>query len=166
MKQITLALIKPDAVLSGCAGQLITEMEQNFTIGEMHGCKWPADLVREFYSEHKDRPFFLDLIAFMVSGPIIAVSLVGDDAVARWRTLMGATDPKAADPGTIRQRFGSKDKPIMYNAVHGSDSEKSALREIDVIRFAQVATHRHNRPARVLYPLPVFGDGAVRLVKE
>src|SRR5437667_6532229 len=124
----TLTIIKPDAVAGGVAGQIISRFEQA-------GLKiLAAKLVRltpaqsgGFYIVHKERPFYGSLCAFMTQGPCMPIVLEGEDAIARVRELMGATDPAKAAPGTIRKDFASS---IEANAVHGSDSPQSAAFEI------------------------------------
>jgi nucleoside-diphosphate kinase len=124
----TLTIIKPDAVAKGATGQIIARFEQA-------GLKvLAAKLVHltpaqagGFYIVHKERPFYASLCAFMTRGPVLAMALEGDRAIARWRELMGATDPAKAAPGTIRKDFASS---IEANAVHGSDSPESAAFEI------------------------------------
>src|SRR6266542_4019553 len=124
----TLTIIKPDAVAKGVAGQIIGRFERS-------GLKiLAAKLVRltpaqsgGFYIVHKERPFYGSLCAFMTQGPCMPIVLEGEDAIARVRELMGATDPAKAAPGTIRKDFASS---IEANAVHGSDSPQSAAFEI------------------------------------
>ena len=124
----TLTIIKPDAVASGAAGQIISRFEQA-------GLRvLAAKLVRltpaqsgGFYIVHKERPFYASLCAFMTQGPCLPMVLEGENAIARLRELMGATDPAKAAPGTIRKDFASS---IEANAVHGSDSPESAAIEI------------------------------------
>lgn len=124
----TLSIIKPDAVKKNVVGKIIDRFETNglkiVAIKKMH---LNANLARKFYAVHKDRPFFNDLVNFMISGPIIVMVLEGKDAVKKNRTLMGDTDPKKANKGTIRADFATS---IDANAVHGSDSEDNAKMEI------------------------------------
>ena len=127
-QELTLSIIKPDAVAKNLVGQIIGRFEAaGLTIA---GCKM-LQLSREkaegFYAEHRGRPFFNDLVDFMTSGPVVVQVLAGDDAIALNRELMGATDPKKADTGTIRADFAHS---IDANAVHGSDSPESAAREV------------------------------------
>ncbi|HEY8354594.1 MAG TPA: nucleoside-diphosphate kinase [Methylophilaceae bacterium] len=124
----TLSIIKPDAVAKNVIGKIYTRFESN-------GLKIVAaqmkQLTREeaegFYAVHKDRPFFKDLVNFMISGPVMIQVLEGENAVAKNRELMGATNPKEAAPGTIRADFAES---IDANAVHGSDSLENAAIEI------------------------------------
>ncbi len=124
----TLSIIKPDAVAKNVIGEIYTRFEKadlRIVAAKMkHLSKAEAE---GFYAEHKERGFFGDLVAFMTSGPVIVQVLEGEDAVARHRDLMGATNPKNAAPGTIRADFAAS---IDENAVHGSDSAASAAREI------------------------------------
>ena len=126
--QRTLSIIKPDAVAKNVIGEIISRFETN------HLKIIAAKLITlsdseagGFYAEHEGKPFYNDLIAFMTSGPVFIQVLEGEDAIAKNRELMGNTDPSKADVGTIRADFA---QTIDANAVHGSDSEKSAIREI------------------------------------
>lgn len=126
--ELTLSIIKPDAVAKSVIGQIYARFEQaglNIVAAKMtHLTKKQAE---EFYAVHKDRPFFKDLVAFMISGPVMVQVLEGRNAVSKNREIMGATNPKEADPGTIRADFADS---IDANAVHGSDSEENAAQEI------------------------------------
>jgi nucleoside-diphosphate kinase len=128
MAQRTLAIIKPDAVEKGVAGEIITRIERaGFRIVAARMLHLSAAQAGGFYAVHTERPFYASLCAFMTRGPVLAMALEADDAIARWRELMGATDPAKAAPGTIRRDFASS---IEANAVHGSDSPESAAFEI------------------------------------
>ena len=124
----TLSIIKPDAVAKNVIGQIYARFE---TAGLKIVAARMAHLSRNeaeaFYAVHKDRPFFKDLVGFMISGPVMIQVLDGENAIARNRELMGATDSKKAAPGTIRQKFGTD---IEQNAVHGSDAPETAKYEI------------------------------------
>jgi nucleoside-diphosphate kinase len=124
----TLTIIKPDAVAKNAVGQIIARFEQNdlkvLAARLIH--LTPAQ-AGGFYIVHKERPFYASLCAFMTQGPCMPIVLEGDNAIARLRDLMGATDPAKAAPGTIRKDFASS---IEANAVHGSDSPQSAAFEI------------------------------------
>jgi nucleoside-diphosphate kinase len=124
----TLSIIKPDATGRNLTGEINTLIEKaGLRIIAQKRIRWTAAQAQKFYGEHKGRPFFDDLCAFMTSGPIVVQVLEGADAVAKYRKIMGATDPSEAKRGTIRQRFAqSKGR----NSVHGSDSSASAAREI------------------------------------
>lgn len=127
-KEYTLSLIKPDAVEANHIGDIIARFEKNgLKIAAIKMVSLTKDQAGEFYSVHKERPFYNDLVTFMSSGPIVAVVLEGDNAVAKNRELMGATDPKKASPGTIRADFAQS---VQKNAVHGSDSKDNAKKEI------------------------------------
>lgn len=132
--QRTLSIIKPDAVKKGVIGKIIDRFESNgLRVAAMKKI-WLSDCVAgEFYGEHKERGFFKDLVEFMTSGPVVVMVLEGEGAVLKNRDLMGATNPKDAAAGTIRADFAES---IDANAVHGSDSEASAAREISFF-FAQ-----------------------------
>lgn len=124
----TLSIIKPDAVAKNVVGEIYTRFEKaGLSIVASRMMQLDEDKAGGFYAEHKERPFFKDLVAFMTSGPIVVQVLEGENAVALHRELMGATNPKDAAAGTIRADFAST---IDENAVHGSDSAASAEREI------------------------------------
>ncbi len=126
----TFAIIKPDAVKAKNSGKIIDIIEKNgFEILDMKKINLTQSKAEKFYEEHKERSFFPELVQFMTSGPIIIMALAKTDAVNDWRNLMGVTDPKKAAHGTIRQLFG---KGIGENAVHGSDSASSAVRELNL----------------------------------
>ena len=128
MAQRTLAIIKPDAVEKGVTGEIITRIERaGFTIVGAKMIHMSSEQAGGFYIVHKERPFYGSLCAFMTQGPVMVIALEGDNAIARWRELMGATDPAKAAPRTIRKDFASS---IEANVVHGSDSPESAAFEI------------------------------------
>ena len=124
----TLAIIKPDAVASGVAGRIIAKIEQGgFKILAAKMIRMSFDDAAGFYAVHRERPFFKSLCTFMTQGPCIPMVLEGENAIQRWRDLMGATDPDKAAAGTIRKEFASS---IESNAVHGSDAPETAASEI------------------------------------
>lgn len=124
----TFAIIKPNAVQDRHIGEIITAIEEGgFTIHGLKLARLDPGILAGFYREHIGKPFYPDLEAFMTEGPVVLLVLGGEDAVRRWRDLMGATDSSQAAPGTLRRRFG---KGISRNAVHGSDAPESAAREI------------------------------------
>ena len=124
----TLAIIKPDAVAARNAGRIIERIESSgFTIRAMRLVNLSGKEAEGFYAVHRERPFFPSLTAFMSSGPAIVLALEAPDAIKKWRTLMGATDPAKADAGTLRKDFG---KSIENNATHGSDAPDTAAYEI------------------------------------
>ena len=126
--QQTLSIIKPDAVKKNVVGKIISRFEEaGLRVAAIKRLQLDRQQAGKFYAVHKERPFFGDLVDFMVSGPIVVLVLEGNDAVAKNRELMGATDPKKAAPGTIRADFAES---IDANAVHGSDSVENALIEI------------------------------------
>ena len=128
MTERTLAIIKPDAVAKGVAGQILSRIEQGgFTLLAAKLIHLSHEQAAGFYIVHRERPFYGSLCAFMTTGPCLALVLEGDDVIRRWRDLMGATDPAKAAPGTIRRDFAAS---IEANAVHGSDSPESAAFEI------------------------------------
>lgn len=124
----TFSIIKPDATARNLTGEINALVEKaGLRIVAQKRVRWTKAQAREFYAEHKARPFYGELVDFMTSGPIVLQVLEGENAVTKYRELMGATDPEAAKRGTIRKRFAeSKAK----NSVHGSDSPASAKREI------------------------------------
>jgi nucleoside-diphosphate kinase len=124
----TLSIIKPDAVANNVIGRIYTRFEQAGLRIVAARMKWLSRAEAEgFYSMHKERPFFKDLVGFMTSGPVIIQVLEGEDAIQKNRDLMGATDPRKAAKGTIRADFAQS---IDANAVHGSDSPQAASTEI------------------------------------
>ncbi|MFW9604918.1 MAG: nucleoside-diphosphate kinase [Trichlorobacter sp.] len=124
----TFAIIKPDAVERGLAGKIITKIEDaGFTIVGMKKIHLTTAQAEGFYYVHKERPFFADLCSFMSRSPVIVLCLAKADAIAAWRTLMGATNPANADEGTIRKEFA---KNIEENSVHGSDAPETAAFEV------------------------------------
>ncbi len=124
----TLSIIKPDAVAKNVIGEILSRFEKaGLKVVEMQMKSLSKDEAEGFYAEHKERPFFADLVAFMTSGPVVVQVLEGENAIAQNRELMGATNPKDAAEGTIRRDFAES---IDANAVHGSDSAASAAREI------------------------------------
>lgn len=133
----TLAIIKPDAVESHHMGDIISKYEKSgLTIVDMKMIRLTPNDAAKFYSVHKDRPFYGELVSFMSSGPAVAIVLEGDNAILKNREIIGATDPKDAAPGTIRAEFASSKSK---NAVHGSDSPEAAKTEIDFL-FKKDAT--------------------------
>lgn len=130
MKQMTFAMIKPDAVEAKISGKIIDMIEQNgFDIVRMEKVQMDISEAEAFYDVHNQRPFFKELTEFVSSSPVIIMALEKENAIQAWRDLMGATDAKKAAAGTIRERFGSKTN-IMLNATHGSDSEETAEEEL------------------------------------
>ena len=124
----TLVLIKPDAVRRGLAGEILRRFEaRGLTIRGAKLVKVGRDLARQHYAEHKDKPFFGELLAFITSSPTLALVLEGEGAIAVVRSTMGSTNPASSAPGTIR---GDLALSMPDNLVHGSDSPKSARREI------------------------------------
>lgn len=124
----TLSILKPDAVAKNIIGEIYTRFERaGLKIVAAKMKHLGREEAEGFYAVHKERPFFNDLVEFMTSGPVMIQVLEGEDAVARNRELMGATDPRQAAPGTIRADFASS---IDANAVHGSDSDENAKTEI------------------------------------
>ena len=124
---ITFTMLKPDAVEANNIGPILAKINQaGFRIVAMKYLKLSKDTAGKFYEVHKERPFYGELVDYMSSGPIVAAVLQKDNAVADFRTLIGATDPSKAEEGTIRKLFA---KSIAANAVHGSDSDENAAIE-------------------------------------
>lgn len=127
-KETTLSIIKPDAVTKSVIGQIYTRFENaGLKIVAAKMMQLSREQAENFYDIHRARPFFKDLVDFMISGPVMVQALQGDNAVSKNREIMGATNPKEAAPGTIRADFADS---IDANAVHGSDSLENAAREI------------------------------------
>jgi nucleoside-diphosphate kinase len=128
MSERTLAIIKPDAVAARQAGKILQRIEDSgFQIRAMRQVYLTKPEAEGFYAVHRERPFFGSLTSFMSSGPAIVLALEAPDAIKKWRTLMGATDPAKADAGTLRKDFG---KSIEHNATHGSDASETAAYEL------------------------------------
>lgn len=126
--ETTFSIIKPNAIKKNAIGAIIHKFEESgLKISAAKLVHLSKTQCEEFYSEHKERPFFGELVSFMTSGPVLLMALTGENAVLRNREIMGATDPKKAAPGTIRALFGDN---VGENAVHGSDSAASAKREL------------------------------------
>jgi nucleoside-diphosphate kinase len=124
----TFSIIKPNAMKKNCLGDIISMFEANgLKIAAAKISLLSKSKAEEFYAEHSARPFFGELVSFMTSGPVLLMCLAGENAVLKNREIMGATDPKKANPGTIRFKFGDS---MGENAVHGSDSVASADREL------------------------------------
>ena len=138
MTQRTLAIIKPDAVAASAAGRIISKIEQGgFTILAAKLIHMSFDDAAGFYAVHRERPFFKSLCTFMTQGPCIPMVLEAENAIQRWRDLMGATDPAKAAAGTIRKDFAAS---IEANAVHGSDAPETAAVEISYF-FSALEIH-------------------------
>jgi len=126
--QQTLSIIKPDGTAQNVIGKIVSRFETNgLRIAAMRKMQLSERDAGAFYGVHKDRPFFADLVKFMTSGPVVVMVLEGDDAIAKNRELMGATNPAEAAPGTIRADFAES---IDANTVHGSDAPETAAQEI------------------------------------
>jgi nucleoside-diphosphate kinase len=127
-KEVTFSIIKPNAIKKNVIGDVIETFEKNgLKIAGEKLMLISKEKCQEFYAEHKERPFFGELVNFMTSGPVMVMALAGENAVAKNREIMGATDPKKANPGTLRAIYGDN---MGENAVHGSDSPTSAAREL------------------------------------
>lgn len=140
-KECTLSIIKPDAVDANHIGEIIARFEKaGLKIAAIKMAQLTKPEAMQFYAIHKDRPFYTSLVNFISSGPVVVMILEGENAVALNRELMGATDPKKADLGTIRADYASS---IERNAVHGSDSLQNACREINFF-FKPQDIHKRN----------------------
>ena len=131
----TFAMIKPDAVANNYLGKIAALMEDNdLKIVAAKMLQLSEEIAKELYVEHLERPFFPSLLGFITSAPVMVLVLEGDDAISRYRKLIGATKPIDADEGTIRNLYADhfQEESVMMNAVHGSDSAESATREIKV----------------------------------
>ncbi|HSJ71284.1 MAG TPA: nucleoside-diphosphate kinase [Acidimicrobiia bacterium] len=126
----TFVMVKPDGVARGLVGEVITRFERkNLTLENVRMLTISEDMAGRHYAEHTDKPFFGDLVAFITSGPVVAMEWSGEGAIDVARTLMGVTNPALASPGTIRGDLGLE---ITHNIVHGSDSPESAERELSI----------------------------------
>jgi nucleoside-diphosphate kinase len=127
----TFSIIKPDATARNLTGKIIAKLEEaGLRVVAQKRVRWGQGDAAAFYAVHKERPFYMDLVAFMTSGPIVVQVLEGENAVARNREIMGATNPANAAPGTIRKEFAES---IERNSVHGSDSPENAALEIGLV---------------------------------
>lgn len=124
----TFGIIKPDAVASGYTGQILSMIQQaGFRILGMRMTRISRREAEGFYAVHRERPFFGSLVEFMTEGPVVVLALEREDAIRKWREVMGATNPANAEEGTIRKKFGAS---IERNAVHGSDAPETAAMEL------------------------------------
>jgi nucleoside-diphosphate kinase len=126
----TLLIVKPDGVTRGLVGEVLRRVEtKGLAIEQMDLRTIERGVAEEHYGEHRDKPFFGELVDFITSGPVVVAKITGEDAITCWRTLMGPTNPVAAPPGSIRGDFATL---IGENIVHGSDSPESATRELQL----------------------------------
>src|SRR5215213_8970591 len=124
----TLLVVKPDGVRRGLVGEVLRRAEdKGLRIAEIRSLTIDRALAEEHYGEHRDKPFFGELVGFITSGPVVVAKISGEDAITCWRALMGPTNPVQAPPGSIRGDFATM---IGENIVHGSDSPESAAREL------------------------------------
>ena len=130
MAEFTFGMIKPGAVIAKNVGPIIKMIEDDgFKIVRMRKGVLSVETAEQFYAVHQDKPFFKELVEFVTSGPVIVMALHRDNAIARWRELMGATDPANAAEGTVRKLYGTS---IGSNAVHGSDAPETAIIELEL----------------------------------
>lgn len=128
MSERTLILVKPDGVARGLTGEVLARLERRgYRFVALEQRTISTELAEQHYGEHAGKPFFADLVEFITSGPLVAAVAEGPGVIGAWRTMMGAMDPKVADPGTIRGDFATE---MSENVSHGSDSPESAEREI------------------------------------
>lgn len=126
--QKTFGIIKPDAIKKKVCGNIISMIEESgLSIIGMKKVLLSTKDAELFYGVHRDKPFFGDLVKFMISGPVVVMVMEGEEAIVRWRTVMGVTNPEKASEGTIRKLYGTN---IQENAVHGSDAPETAVQEI------------------------------------
>jgi nucleoside-diphosphate kinase len=126
----TFIMVKPDGVSRGLVGEIVSRFERKgLTLERIRGLHIDESLAREHYAEHVEKGFFPELLEFITSGPVVAMEWSGESAISVARTVMGATDPKQAAPGTIRGDLGLE---VTQNLVHGSDGPESALRELGI----------------------------------
>jgi len=126
----TFAIIKPDAVKAKNTGTIIDRIEQEgFEVVGMKKINMSRNVAELFYAVHKDKPFFEELVEFMISGPCIVLALKKDNAIKAWRDLMGATNPEKAEPNTMRKLYGTN---VGSNATHGSDAPETAKTELTI----------------------------------
>lgn len=126
----TFIMVKPDGVARGLVGELISRFERKgLTLERIRRLTISEEMARTHYEEHLEKPFFPDLLEFITSGPVVAMEWSGENAISVGRTLMGATNPQEATPGTIRGDFGLM---VTENLVHGSDGPESAKRELEI----------------------------------
>ena len=130
MSERTLVLIKPDGVARGLVGEVLGRIERKgYRIIALEQRTLTVEVAESHYGEHRERPFFADLVAFITSAPLVAAVIEGPDAILSWRAMMGATNPANAAPGTIRGDLATE---TQNNVTHGSDSPESAAREIEL----------------------------------
>ncbi len=130
MSERTLVLIKPDGVARGLVGEVLGRIERKgYRIVALEQRTLTVEIAESHYGEHRERPFFADLVAFITSAPLVAAVIEGPDAILSWRAMMGATNPANAAPGTIRGDLATE---TQNNVTHGSDSPESAAREIEL----------------------------------
>ncbi len=127
MIQRTLSIIKPDAVRAGNAGKIIADIEKELKIVSLKKIQLNKAQAAAFYAVHAGKPFYDSLVEFMTSGPVVVMCLEGEDAIVRYRTLMGATNPEKAAEGTLRKKYAES---MSHNAVHGSDAPETAAVEV------------------------------------
>jgi nucleoside-diphosphate kinase len=129
-EESTLLIVKPDAVRRGLTGEILSRVERKgLRIEAMRMMRVDRELAERHYSEHREKPFFGELVDFITAGDVVAVRVTGREAVSVLRTMMGATDPAKSPPGTIRGDFGIL---VIENLIHGSDSPESAARELEL----------------------------------
>ncbi len=145
MKELTLTIIKPDAMRGNLAGKILAHLEAaGFELRAARMLRLNSDTAGGFYAEHLGKPFYESLVEFMISGPVIVAALERENAVAELRRVIGATDPAQAEPGTVRKLYAASKS---YNAIHASDSPQSAARELAYF-FSRAELTDNNRPGK------------------
>ncbi|MBU6363824.1 MAG: nucleoside-diphosphate kinase [Acidobacteria bacterium] len=130
MTERTFVMIKPDAVARGLSGEILARFERRgFAVQGLKKCVMARDAAEEHYAEHRDKPFFAELVEFITSGPVVMMCIEGEGAIMACRTMMGATNPQDAAPGTIRGDYALE---VGQNVIHGSDGPESATRELGI----------------------------------
>lgn len=146
MKELTLTIIKPDAMRGNLAGKILAHLEAaGFELRAARMLRLNPDTAGGFYAEHKGKPFYEPLVEFMTSGPVLVAALERENAVAELRRVIGATDPAQAEPGTVRKLYAASKS---FNAIHASDSPQSAARELAYF-FGRAELTDNNRPGNM-----------------
>lgn len=128
MTERSFVMVKPDGVAAGLTGEILTRIERRgLTVVALRKAPMAAAVAQEHYGEHRERPFFGELVEFITSGPVVMMAVEGEGAIGALRTMMGPTDPQDAPPGTIRGDFALE---VGQNVIHGSDGPESAAREL------------------------------------
>ncbi len=131
MSEQTLVVLKPDSIERNLIGEILSRFEKsNFKIVKLQKMNYTKEMAEEFYSDHKEKPFFGEVVSYITSGPVVAAVLEGENVITKTREINGATDPKKAEKGSIRGDFGID---ITSNTIHASDSPQSFEKEVKVV---------------------------------